>query len=733
MMNGPSSQLEAKPDELFSGVIDRLAFHNDETGFSVLKVRARSNLPTQTVIGFAALVKPGDHVECEGSWVVDRQRGLQFKAQRISVVPPNTLEGIEKYLGSGMIPGIGPAFAKRMVETFGAEVFDIIERQPERLGEIPGIGKKKREQILAAWAEQRSVRELMVFLQSHGIGPARAVRIYKTYGDQAIARINRDPYCLVLDVQGVGFKLADQLALKLGMAPDSPLRARAAVRHVLQEFSQLGHCAVPRERLRHDTVKLLGATEDAVESAIDKEISAGRLVSEGRGDEALLFLKYLHEAEQQIAYHLQRLDGPEPPWGGLDMDAAIPWAQSRAQIELSPSQAAAVRTVVGSKIAVITGGPGVGKTTVLNTILKLLRAKGVRPALCAPTGRAAKRLAESTGLEARTIHRLLEYDPHQQAFKRDESSPLDTDLVVVDEVSMVDVVLMASLVSAIPDNAGLLLVGDVDQLPSVGPGAVLADIINSDTVPVVRLTEIFRQAASSQIVINAHRIQRGELPSSENHDSDLSDFYLVSAPTPEAIFDKLMQLVTERIPKRFGLDPVREVQVLTPMNKGGLGTKSLNAVLQQRLNPHREPKISRFGWDFCLGDKVIQTVNNYDKDVFNGDIGFIEFIDTANGLLNINFDGRQVQYQTADLDEVALAYATTIHKSQGSEYPAIVIPLSTQHYTLLERNLLYTAVTRGKKLVVLIAQPKALSIAVNNVRAADRITRLKSRLKALFA
>lgn len=721
----------ASEAEQFSGVIDRLAFHNDETGFSVLRVRARANLPTQTVIGFAALVKPGDHVECEGAWVVDRQRGLQFRAQRISVVPPSTLDGIERYLGSGMIPGIGPGFAKRLVETFGAEVFDVIENDSERLSSVPGLGKKKRQQILAAWSEQRSVRQLMVFLQSHGIGPARAVRIYKTYGDQAIASIQRDPYCLVLDVYGVGFKLADQLAMKLGIASDSPVRARAAVRHVLQEYSQMGHCALERAKLRRDTAKLLSADESIVDSAVDKEVHSGRLIAEGEGEDGLLFLANLYQAEVSIAENFARLSASMPLWDTIDVDAAIPWLRSRTGIELSASQTEAVRLVVNAKVAVITGGPGVGKTTVLNSILKLLRAKGVRPLLCAPTGRAAKRLAESTGLEARTIHRTLEYEPHGHGFKRDESNPLETDMVVVDEVSMVDVNLMMSLINAIPSNAGVLLVGDVDQLPSVGPGSVLADIINSDRVPVARLTEIFRQAASSQIVLNAHRIQRGELPSAAVDDSALTDFYLVSASTPESIFDKLMQLVVERIPQRFGLDPVRDVQVLTPMNKGGLGTKTLNAVLQSKLNPHREPKVSRFGVDFCLGDKVIQTVNNYEKEVYNGDIGFIDFIDSANGELTLNFEGRAIPYKATDLDEVALAYATTVHKSQGSEYPAVVIPLSTQHYTLLERNLLYTAVTRGKKLVVLIAQPKALTIAVNNIRAAARVTRLRSRITAL--
>ena len=643
------------------------------------------------------------------------------------MVQPTTLEGIEKYLGSGMVKGIGPHFAKALVKAFKENVFTIIETNPESMLELPGIGKKRVEKITSAWHEQKAIREIMVFLQSHGVGTGRAVRIYKTYGDEAIIKVSENPYRLALDIHGIGFKTADLIAQKLGIASDSMIRAQAGVRHVLQEISGEGHCASPWITLAEESVKLLEIPGSIIEDAIREEIREENLVQEEIAGLDCLFLTPLQRAEVGAASGITRILEGSPPWGNIDADKAIPWVAEQTGLALSASQQDAVRLALSKKVVVITGGPGVGKTTLVNSILRILGAKRLRVTLCAPTGRAAKRLSESTGLEAKTIHRLLEFDPKTFGFKRNKDNPLETDLLVIDESSMVDIVLMNRLLSAVPDRAALMVVGDVDQLPSVGPGSVLADIIDSGVVPTVRLTEIFRQAASSRIIVNAHRINKGDMPL-KAEGSELSDFYFIPGETPEEIFSKLVQVVTSRIPKRFGLDPVKDVQILTPMNRGGLGARSLNAELQKILNEKSEPKVIRFGTTFSPGDKVLQTVNNYEKEVYNGDIGVIATIDMEEGALQVDYDGRLVEYEFGELDEVQLAYATSIHKSQGSEYPAVVIPLAMQHYTLLERNLIYTAVTRGKKLVVIVGQPKALAMAVKNRKSNRRLTKLKERI-----
>jgi exodeoxyribonuclease V alpha subunit len=715
------------PSEHLSGSVDRVTFHSEESGFCVLRVKVKGRRELVTVIGAAASITPGEYIDCMGIWQNDKTHGLQFKAHHLKVVPPTTLEGIEKYLGSGMVKGIGPHFAKVLVKAFREQVFDIIETEPERLKTLPGIGPKRIAKITSAWSEQKAIREIMVFLQSHGVGTGRAVRIYKTYGDDSIVKVSENPYRLALDIHGIGFKTADTIAQKIGIAPDSLIRAQAGVRHVLQEFSGEGHCAANRDTLLQESVKLLQIDEPILEQAIVAEIEAENLVQETIDGKPVLFLTPLQRAEQGIASSIKRLLDGYPPWSGIQADKAIPWVAQKTGLELSPSQQQAVKLALTSKVLVITGGPGVGKTTLVNSILLILRAKALNVTLCAPTGRAAKRLSESTGLEAKTIHRLLEFDPKTFSFKRTKDNPLETELLVIDESSMVDVTLMNRLLAAVPDRAGLLIVGDVDQLPSVGPGSVLADIIDSGAVPTVRLTEIFRQAATSRIITNAHRINKGEKPLNAEG-TELSDFYFIPGDTPEDIHAKLMQVVTERIPKRFNLDPIKEIQVLTPMNRGGLGSHSLNSELQAKLNGQAEPRITRFGVTFSPGDKVIQTVNNYDKEVFNGDIGRIREIDTEEGELLIEYDGRSVAYEFSELDEVQLAYATSIHKSQGSEYPAVVIPLAMQHYTLLERNLIYTGVTRGKKLVIIIGQPKALAMAVKNKKATRRLTRLSERL-----
>jgi len=719
--------------EQLSGSVERVTFHSEETGFCVLRVKVRGYQDFITVTGNTASISPGEHIECDGSWFNDKNYGLQFKSRRLTVVPPSTLEGIEKYLGSGMIKGIGPHFAKRLMKAFGERVFEVIEETPERMLELPGIGQKRKERVVSAWAEQKVIREIMVFLQSYGVGTSRAVRIYRTYGNEAISKVSENPYRLALDIHGIGFKTADTIAQKIGIPKDSLIRAQAGVRHALQELSGEGHCAAERDKLVETSSKLLEISHELASTAIDTELKEGNLIEETIDDRQVLYLAALHKAEVGVAANLLRLLQGETPWATVNVENAIPWVEAKAGIQLSESQKSAVDLALKNKLLVITGGPGVGKTTLVNSILRIIAAKQAEILLCAPTGRAAKRLSESTGLEAKTIHRLLEFDPKAFGFKRNRENPLVADIIVVDEASMIDIVLMNQLLKAIPDNTALLLVGDVDQLPSVGPGAVLSDIISSDTIPVVRLTEIFRQAATSKIIVNAHRINHGSMPVKTEKQEELSDFYFVPAETPEEISDKVLQIVCERIPKRFGLDAIKDVQVLTPMNRGGLGSRSLNIELQKRLNSSSGPQVTKFGWSYGAGDKVLQTVNNYDKEVFNGDIGTISSIDIEESELVIEFDGREVKYDFNELDEISLAYAASIHKSQGSEYPAVVIPLATQHFMMLERNLLYTGVTRGKKLVVVVGQPKALAMAVKNRRSSRRVTGLQYFLQEKFS
>ena len=715
------------PLEHLAGSVERVTFHSEETGFCVLRVKVRDQRDLVTVVGTAPTITPGEYIEGTGWWVTDRTHGRQFKTTQLRVVPPTTLEGIERYLGSGMVKGIGPHFARKLVQAFGAEVFDVIEQTPNRLQELDGIGPKRTARVVTAWAAQKIIHDIMVFLHSHGVGTARAVRIYKTYGTEAMARVQENPYRLALDIHGIGFKTADTLAQALGIPRDAVIRAQAGVRHVLQTFADEGHCAVVQAELIEAATTLLEIPETTVAQAITLEVQEERLVADTIDGQPCLLLAPLYRAEVEVATRLRHLVEGVPPWGAIDPAKAIPWVEQQTGRTLAPSQRVAVAQVLTGKVTVITGGPGVGKTTIVTSILQALRAKRMRVLLCAPTGRAAKRLSEATGLEAKTVHRLLEFDPKGMGFLHNATNPLAADLVVIDEVSMVDVVLMAQLLRAIPAQAAVLMVGDVDQLPSVGPGAVLADIIASGRMPTMTLTEIFRQAASSEIVVNAHRINRGQMPVTPEDGE--SDFYVIPADTPEDIQAKLLRVVTERMPQRFGLHPIRDIQVLTPMNRGSLGARTLNEVLQAALNPEATPRVTKFGWTYAPGDKVIQTLNDYDKDVFNGDIGHVVRVDLEEGVVVISFDGREVTYDVAELDEVALAYATTVHKSQGSEYPAVVIPLATQHYPMLVRNLLYTGVTRGKRLVVLIGQPRACALAVRNSRAMRRLTNLAARLQ----
>ena len=539
---------------------------------------------------------------------------------------PSSIDGIEKYLASGMIRGIGPTYARKMVKAFGEKVFDIIEAEPDRLREVDGIGPVRAQRITAAWAEQKIVREIMVFLHSHGVGTARAVRIYKTYGADAVQVMTENPYRLARDIRGIGFKTADAVAIRLGVAKTAMIRVRAGISYALTEAMDEGHCGLPTEQLVPLAVELLEVPKELVEAALELELSDGTVIADTVDTTACVFLGGLYRAEQVIAERVRRLVNGTLPWPSIDPEKALPWIERKTGLSLAESQIAAIRLALMSKVLVVTGGPGVGKTTIVNAILRILAAKSVDLLLCAPTGRAAKRMTEATGFEAKTIHRLLEADPKIGGFKRSSDHPLECDLLVVDETSMVDVLLMQALLRAVPDHAALLIVGDIDQLPSVGPGQVLADVIASGAVPVVRLTEVFRQAAQSRIVTSAHRINRGSLPDLTRPEGD-SDFYFVQADDPEIAVARIVELMKTRIPQRFGLDPIRDIQVLCPMNRGGIGARSLNIELQTTLNPAGDRKVERFGWTFAPGDKVMQIENDYDKEVYNGDIGYIDDVD----------------------------------------------------------------------------------------------------------
>lgn len=720
----PAPPSPSRPDsETIAGLVERVTFHNEENGFAVLRVKVRGKRDLVTVIGHAAVISAGEFVQASGEWTNDRQHGQQFRARFLKSMPPTTIEGIEKYLGSGMIRGIGPVYARRLVKAFGEAVFDVIEAEPDRLREVTGIGPKRAEKIIAGWAEQRVIREIMIFLHSNGVGTSRAVRIYKTYGADAVQLISEDPYRLARDIRGIGFRTADAIAMKLGIEKTAMIRARAGISFALTEALDDGHCGLPRDQLTALAVELLEIPESLVGDALVQELDAGAVITDTVAARDCVFLAGLYRAEQSIAARLKSLAVGMPPWPAIDADKAIPWVEERTGLTLADSQKAAVRVALASKVTVITGGPGVGKTTLVNSILRILAAKHVELLLCAPTGRAAKRMTETTGREAKTIHRLLEIDPKTGGFRRTEENPLECELLVVDETSMVDVLLMNALIKAAPPDAAVIFVGDVDQLPSVGPGQVLSDIVTSRAVPVVHLTEVFRQAATSRIIQSAHRINAGRLPDLARPESD-TDFYFVPADTPDLAVERLIDVVRERIPRRFGVDPVSDIQVLCPMNRGGVGARSLNIELQKALNPHGEPRIEKFGTTFAIGDKVMQVENDYDKEVYNGDLGFIEAIDLETGEMTIGFDGRPVDYQFGELDQVVLAYATTIHKSQGSEYPVVVIPVLTQHYAMLQRNLIYTGVTRGKRLVILLGQKKAVAMAVKNASGSKRWSKL---------
>lgn len=711
-----------------TGEVERVTYENEGTGFRVIRLGsiegAGARKGALAVLGTFPAVGPGTRVRITGEFVTDNRHGEQFKVETLMAIAPSTLAGLEKYLGSGLIHGIGPAYAKRIVATFGMDSLSVLDEHPERLREVSGIGERRIEEISKTWQSQRAISNIMVLLQTHGASPALAARIFKQYGDKAATTLQRYPYRLALDVRGVGFKTADSIARSLGISGDHPERAQAGVMHELGVLTDQGHVVVPRELLLDRATEMLQIDIGHVTAALEALWAAERVVIEDGG----VYPKWLHGAEVSVAEGLLRLlESPGKELGGLE--AALAAFQQAAKIELAPGQRAAVEAAALHKVVVVTGGPGVGKTTIVRAILNVLGRSRLRVKLAAPTGRAAKRLSESTGQEASTLHRLLAFDPRQNGFQMDESNPVEADVVIVDEASMIDIPLAAALLAALPTAARLIIVGDADQLPSVGPGALLRDLIDSGVVPTVRLNEIFRQAGQSRIVTNAHRILHGEMPESAEADAENADFFVIPRKTPEEAAELVRELVVSRIPRRFGLDPRKDVQVLTPMHRGPAGTIALNEMLQAALNPEGPALLSR-GQTLRLGDKVMQTRNDYEREAFNGDIGHVSQVDLEAGKLSVRFDQRDVEYDAQSLGSLTLAYATSIHKSQGSEYPAVIIPLLTAHFVMLSRNLVYTAVTRAKKLCVLAADPRAIRLALAETRKEERSTRLAARLKA---
>lgn len=730
---GLSGPVDLRPSvsERLEGSIERVTFFSEENGFCVLQVKVKGQRDLATVVGSAPIVNSGEWLSAEGSWVIDKNHGRQFKAVQLRCIPPTTAEGIEKYLASGMVRGIGPVYARKLVQKFGEEIFEIIEEHPACLEAVEGIGPGRRKRITQAWSDQKAIREIMLFLHSHGVGTRRAARIYRTYGSNAVAQVRENPYRLSQDITGIGFKTADQIAANVGISRDSALRARAGLNHVLLEATQAGHCALPASQLHQEAMKVLEIPETIVEEALAWMIAQGQLLRESLEGEDLIFLPHLASAESVIAARIGQLARARADYPAIDLEKAIAWCQQRSGKVLAESQREALVQALSHRVLVITGGPGVGKTTLMNSILMILRAKKVKCLLCAPTGRAAKRLSQATGLEAKTIHRMLEVIPATGRFARNRRNPLQCDLMVVDECSMLDVPLMSHLLAAHPPGGSLILVGDVDQLPSVGPGMVLQHVIASGVVPVVRLKEVFRQSRDSRIITTAHEVNSGRAPAPVSGTAPDSDFYFLEKDDPEQIAGLMSRLIQERIPRRMGVDSIRDVQVLCPMHRGSLGAREVNRRLQELLNPPRpgREEVEKFGWKFRVGDKVIQMENNYDKNVFNGDMGRIEMVDPLDKGVAIRFESQKVIYDFNELDQLAPGYAISVHKSQGSEFPVVVIPLAMQQYLLLQRNLIYTGITRGKKLVVVIGQARALQAAVRNNKQERRYSGLLSRLR----
>ncbi|HET6204219.1 MAG TPA: ATP-dependent RecD-like DNA helicase [Planctomycetota bacterium] len=718
------------------GTVERIVFRNPETHYTVLRVRV-SGRGEATVVGALPSLAGGESIRIGGEWETDRRFGDQFRARTCEVLPPSSAEGIRRYLGSGFVQGIGPVLARRLVARFGAGTLQVIAEEPARLREVAGIGEKRAGGIERALAAHRSVAEILSFLQGHGVGAAQALRIHRRYGEEAVRRIRENPYRLATEVQGVGFKTADALAAHLGIAGDSPERATAGVLHVLREAAADGHTCLPFPDLLGRAGRLLETPEERIREAIRSGIETSDLVVEGRpllpstspgGEEdRRVFLRSLHTSELGTALALRRLleAPPSPPLAGA---AAVEQAAAAGGIALSTPQRAAAVLALREPVSVLTGGPGVGKTTLVRLLVEVARRNGIRVLLASPTGRAARRLSEVAGAPASTVHRLLGFDPGSGRFARDNRHPLEADLVVVDETSMLDVVLAYHLLRATRPPTRVLLAGDADQLPSVGPGNVLRDLAASGRVPVSRLDEIFRQRSDSSIVANAHRILRGEMPVFAPKGRGLSDFYFVERADPADVLSTVRRILVERIPKAFRLDPRRDVQVIAPMYRGEVGVDNLNRALRDALNP-RGPALEAGGRLFRVGDRVIALRNDYEKEVFNGDTGRVAAVEPERGALVVQFEDRAVPYERADLEDLAPAYAVSVHRAQGSEYPAVVVPLVTSHYLLLRRSVLYTAVTRARRLVVLVGSRRALSLAVRNDAEVRRHSLLAERLR----
>jgi exodeoxyribonuclease V alpha subunit len=731
-------RLAVGSETVVEGVVERITFESAESGFRVLKLAVEGRPDRVAVVGTFPPMALGARVRVRGRLEVDRKHGEQLRVESVIELAPDTLAGLERYLASGVVKGVGPKLAQRIVAAFGLSSLKVLEEQPERLVEVEGLGAKRRVALARAWRDQRSLRDVMVFLQTHGASGALAARIVKRYGSRAMNVVSRAPYRLALDVVGVGFKTADRIAASVGVGADSPERMQAGVLQVVHDLTEAGHVWTDEDELTLRAAQMLSLDADDAEvrarlaSAIEALAVGGRTVVEVAGGARSVFAAPMHAAEVRLARRLAEIAGAR----GTVLDGvakAIAAFEARARVELAPEQRSAVEEASRRQVLVITGGPGVGKTTIVRAILALFARASVEVRLAAPTGRAAKRMSEATGVEATTLHRLLDFEPKSATFKRDRARPIAAGAVVVDEASMLDLPTADALAQAVAPGTRLVLVGDVDQLPSVGPGAVLRDVLASGAVASVRLRQIFRQAARSLIVTNAHRINEGEPPIAAPAGSS-ADFFVIERDDPDKARDTLLDIVTTRIPNRFGLDPVRDVQVLTPMNRGPAGAVALNEALQAALNP-RGDALVRGARTYRVGDKVMQLKNDYDKNVFNGDIGFVSSIDPEERTMIVRFEpeGHEVEYDEADIDELSLAYACTVHKSQGSEYPAVVVPLLTNHFVMLSKNLLYTAVTRGKRLVVLVCDPKALSLALSRRRREERRTRLAHRLSSAAA
>jgi exodeoxyribonuclease V alpha subunit len=709
--------------EYISGVVERITYENEENGFCVLKIRSKGYPDLITVVGNLAAVNVGSIVRLKGTWKMNSKFGKQFAVEDYRETMPATAAGIEKYLGSGLIKGIGPVYAKRIVQHFKEDTLRILEEEPERLIMVEGIGEKRVDLIKKAWQDQKEIKNVMLFLQGHGVSTAYAVKIYKTYGNESIEIVKANPYRLADDIWGIGFKTADKIAQKMGFDKNSYERCRSAIIYMLNQFSNDGHCFTLREELVRETEMMLEIEKELINSTLDRLIEEKLVISEV-GD--AIFLPPFYYSEVGTAKRIKEIVSGESKFRQVDLDGIIENIQRLHKIKYDEVQIEAIKTAAAAKFMVLTGGPGTGKTTTTLGMINFFHQMGAKVLLAAPTGRAAKRLGEATGKEAKTIHRLLEYKP-PEGYKRNADNPLACDVLIVDETSMVDIILMYNLLKAVSNETVVILVGDVDQLPSVGAGNVLKDIIDSGVVKVIKLTRIFRQAQGSNIITNAHRINRGEFPKLSG--GQKSDFFYIEEEEPDKVVQVIRELCTKRLPAYYRVHPVRDIQVLCPMHRGQTGAANLNAVLQEALNPG---KISlRYGGcDYRLGDKVMQIKNNYEKNVFNGDIGSISRIDPEERTLTINFDGHFVNYDATELDEVVLAYATTVHKSQGSEYQVVVAPFTTQHFLMLQRNLLYTCVTRAKKIFVLVGTKKAVAMAVKNNKITKRNTRLAERLAA---